>query len=107
LNSVDEIIIFNQLKENEVNRIVSIELYKLNERLDSLNYNVEVSDEVKSYIQKIGFDEKFGARPIKRAIQEKIEDLISEEVLRGNIKENLKYLLDIDKEEKLFIKKSK
>jgi ATP-dependent Clp protease ATP-binding subunit ClpC len=107
LNRVDEIIIFNQLKENEVNRIVSIELYKLNERLDSLNYNVEVSDEVKSYIQKIGFDEKFGARPIKRAIQEKIEDLISEEVLRGNIKENLKYLLDIDKEEKLFIKKSK
>lgn len=107
LNRVDEIIIFNQLKENEVNRIVSIELYKLKERLDSLNYNVEISDEVKSYIQKIGFDEKFGARPIKRAIQEKIEDLISEEVLRGNIKEKLKYLLDIDKEEKLFIKKSK
>ena len=47
-------------------------------------------------------------RPIKRAIQEKIEDLISEEVLRGNIKENIKYLLDIDsEEEKLFVKKSK
>jgi len=107
LNRVDEIIIFNQLKENEVSRIVAIELYKLKERLDSLNYFVEISDGVKKYIHKVGFDEKFGARPIKRAIQEKIEDLISEEVLRGNIKENMKYLLDIDKEEKLSVKKSK
>jgi ATP-dependent Clp protease ATP-binding subunit ClpC len=107
LNRVDEIIIFNQLKENEVSRIVAIELYKLKERLDSLNYFVEISDEVKKYIHKVGFDEKFGARPIKRAIQEKIEDLISEEVLRGNIKENVEYLLDIDKEEKLSVKKSK
>jgi len=107
LNRVDEIIIFNQLKENEVSRIVAIELYKLKERLDSLNYFVEISEDVKKYIHKVGFDEKFGARPIKRAIQEKIEDLISEEVLRGNIKENINYLLDIDKEEKLSVKKSK
>ena len=108
LNRVDEIVIFNQLKENEVSRIVTIELSKLKDRLDSLNYVVEISDDVKKYIHKVGFDEKFGARPIKRAIQEKIEDLISEEVLRGNIKENIKYLLDIDsEEEKLFVKKSK
>lgn len=107
LNRVDEIIIFNQLKENEVSRIVSIELAKLKDRLDSLNYVVEISEDVKKYIHKVGFDEKFGARPIKRAIQEKIEDLISEEVLRGNIKENIKYLLDIDKEEKLYVEKSK
>jgi ATP-dependent Clp protease ATP-binding subunit ClpC len=107
LNRVDEIIIFNQLKENEVSRIVAIELSKLKDRLDSLNYTVEISEGVKKYIHKVGFDEQFGARPIKRAIQEKIEDLISEEVLRGNIKESIKYLLDIDKEEKLFIKKSK
>ena len=107
LNRVDEIIIFNQLKENEVSRIIGIELYKLKERLDSLSYYVEISEDVKKYIHKIGFDEKFGARPIKRAIQEKIEDIISEEVLRGNIKENVKYILDIDKDEILSVKKSK
>ena len=107
LNRVDEIIIFNQLKENEVSRIVSIELSKLKNRLDSLNYFVEISEKVRNYIHKVGYDEKFGARPIKRAIQEKIEDLISEEVLRGKIKEDLKYLLDIDESEKLFVKKTK
>ena len=107
LNRVDEIIIFNQLKENEVSRIVSIELSKLKNRLDSLNYFVEISEKVRNYIHKVGYDEKFGARPIKRAIQEKIEDLISEEVLRGKIKEDIKYLLDIDESEKLFVKKTK
>ena len=60
LNRVDEIVIFNQLKENEVSRIVTIELSKLKDRLDSLNYVVEISDDVKKYIHKVGFDEKFG-----------------------------------------------
>jgi len=88
LNRVDEVVLFNPLKENEVEQIVEIELSKLQNRLDKLGYMITIDNRVKKYLSDIGFDEKYGARPIKRAIQEKIEDLISEEVLRGNIVEN-------------------
>lgn len=104
LNRVDEVVIFNPLKENEVEQIVEIELLKLSKRLVSLGYDIQIEDEVKKYLSKIGFDEKYGARPIKRAIQEKIEDLISEEVLRGDVKEGKKYSVNIDEDETLTIK---
>jgi ATP-dependent Clp protease ATP-binding subunit ClpC len=102
LNRVDEVIIFNQLKEAEVTQIVEIELSKLSTRLTSMGYDIEFTTETKEFIGKVGYDEKYGARPIKRAIQEKLEDLISEEVLRGTIKENVKYQVVL-KDEKLVI----
>lgn len=102
LNRVDEVIIFNQLKEVEVAQIVDIELLKLSTRLTSMGYDIEFTTETKEFIGKVGYDEKYGARPIKRAIQEKLEDLISEEVLRGIIKENVKYQVVL-KDEKLVI----
>ena len=61
-------------------KIVEIELSKLNRRLVKLGYKVSIDNKVKKFLSEVGFDEKYGARPIKRAIQEKIEDLISEEV---------------------------
>ena len=103
LNRVDEVVIFNSLKESEVIQIVDIELSKLSKRLNEMGYDIEFSPEVKQHIGKVGYDEKYGARPIKRAIQEKIEDLISEEVLKGKIKENVKYRVAITGE-KLSIK---
>jgi ATP-dependent Clp protease ATP-binding subunit ClpC len=102
LNRVDEVIIFNPLKENEVAQIVDIELTKLSIRLKSMDYDIEFSNDIKNYIGKVGYDEKYGARPIKRAIQEKLEDLISEEVLKGTVKENEKYKIVL-KGEKLTI----
>jgi ATP-dependent Clp protease ATP-binding subunit ClpC len=102
LNRVDEVIIFNQLKEVEVAQIVEIELLKLSTRLTSMGYDIEFTTETKEFIGKVGYDEKYGARPIKRAIQEKLEDLISEEVLKGTIKENVKYQVVL-KDEKLVI----
>lgn len=102
LNRVDEVIIFNQLKEAEVTQIVEIELSKLSTRLTSMGYDIEFTTETKEFIGKVGYDEKYGARPIKRAIQEKLEDLISEEVLRGTIKENVKYQVVLN-DEKLVI----
>jgi ATP-dependent Clp protease ATP-binding subunit ClpC len=104
LNRVDEIIVFNPLKENEVSQIVNIELSKLTSRLEKMKYNITISDEVKEFISKVGFDEKYGARPIKRAIQEKIEDLISEEVLRGTIVEDKLFSIVMKDEEELEIK---
>jgi len=105
LNRVDEVVIFNPLRENEVEKIVEIELSKLNRRLVKMGYKVNIDPKVKKYLSEVGFDEKYGARPIKRAIQEKIEDLISEEVLRGNIVEGKACKLKMKgKEEVVLIK---
>ena len=98
LNRLDEVIVFNPLKETEVRQIVDIELLKLNKRLDKLGYNVTITTALRDMLADIGFDEKYGARPIKRAIQEKIEDFISEEVLRGNIKLTTPYTLEVEDE---------
>ena len=105
LNRVDEIVVFNPLKEKEVSQIVEIELLKLTTRLEDMNYKITISDTVKEFISNVGFDEKYGARPIKRAIQEKIEDLISEEVLRGTIIKDKPFVLDMKDEEELIVKK--
>ena len=111
LNRIDEIIVFNTLKEEEVKQIVKLEVDKLIYRLEGLNYNISCDDKVIELLSKVGFDETYGARPIKRAIQDKIEDYISEEVLNGNVKENEEYILTVEEEIVKFkekeIKKSK
>ena len=99
LNRLDEVIVFNPLKENEVRLIVDIELGKLTQRLEKLGYHINFTEEVKTMLADVGFDEKYGARPIKRAIQEKIEDYISEEVLRQKIKIGRTYELKYVDEE--------
>ena len=101
LNRLDEVIVFNPLKEGEVRRIVDIELGKLTSRLERLGYHINFSDQVRDMLADVGFDEKYGARPIKRAIQEKIEDYISEEVLRQVIKIGRKYDMKMNDEEVL------
>ena len=89
---------------SSLSQIVEIELLKLTSRLENMNYNITITDEVKQFISKVGFDEKYGARPIKRAIQEKIEDLISEEVLRGTIVEDKSFTIVMKDEEELEVK---
>jgi ATP-dependent Clp protease ATP-binding subunit ClpC len=98
LNRIDEVIVFNTLKEEEVKQIVKLEINKLISRLQGLNYNITCDENVLELISKVGFDETYGARPIKRAIQDKIEDFISEEVLNGNVKENEEYILTAEEE---------
>ena len=107
LNRVDEVVVFNPLRENEVEQIVEIELSKLNRRLEKLGYIIKVEPKVKKFLSEVGFDEKYGARPIKRAIQEKIEDLISEEVLRGTITEGKPYKLRLKGTEEVVVIKGK
>ena len=93
LNRLDEVIVFNPLKETEVRQIVDIELGKLTRRLERLGYHINFNDDIRQLMADVGFDEKYGARPIKRAIQEKIEDFISEEVLRQHIKIGAEYTM--------------
>ena len=96
LNRIDEVIVFNTLKEEEVKQIVKLEIDKLTARLNGLKYNITCDEKVLELISKVGFDETYGARPIKRAIQDQIEDFISEEVLNGKIVENEKYSLTVE-----------
>ena len=99
LNRIDEVIVFNNLKKEDIQQIVKLELDKLCKRLVNLKYNISYEESVIDLISEVGFDEQFGARPLKRAIQDKIEDYISEEVLRGNIVENGEYRLSVENKE--------
>ena len=104
LNRIDDTIVFNTLSDENVKEITKIELNKLITRLKETNYIVTFDSPIVDFISKIGFDETYGARPIKRAIQDKIEDLISDEVLNGFIKENEPYNLVME-DENIVIKK--
>ena len=95
LNRIDDIVIFNSLKENEIEKIASIELTKLQNRLSEMKYDVSFDENIVKYISKNGFDELYGARPLKRAIQDKLEDFISDEVLKGTIVEGGSYSVTI------------
>ena len=106
LNRIDDVIVFNSLSKEDVKEIVKIEVGKLLSRLKGLKININCQDSVIEHIGEIGFDETYGARPIKRAIQEKIEDLVSEKYLSGDIVEGKNYYLTYkDDEIKISTKK--
>ena len=106
INRLDEIIIFNTLQDNDILKIVDVELSKLKDRLVNLGYNITFDNSIMEYISKVGFDEVYGARPLKRAIQEKIEDYISDEVLRDKIEIGESYVISI-KDEIVSLEKEK
>jgi len=99
LNRIDDTIVFKTLNKENIDQIVSLELNKLMGRMKELKYEFTYDKTLVDYISKIGFDEVYGARPIKRAIQDKIEDYISELVLTEKIKEGKKYKLKVENEE--------
>ena len=78
LNRIDDIVIFNNLEKEDISKIIDLELGKLYKRLEKLNYKVELTDDAKEFIAEKGWDKDFGARPLKRAIQKYIEDLLAE-----------------------------
>jgi ATP-dependent Clp protease ATP-binding subunit ClpC len=98
LNRIDDVIIFNSLKKEHIDKIVKLEVDLLIKRLVKMNYKFNVDDTVIDLISKVGFHETYGARPLKRAIQDKIEDLISEEILQDKIKEDTQYLITVEDE---------
>ena len=103
LNRVDDIVIFNALEKEDIRKIVDIELSKLTKRIDDLGYKIEISNSAKDFIVEKGFDRKYGARPLNRAIQKYIEDLLAENVVTNKIKEGDKILIDKIKEKKELI----
>ena len=107
INRIDDTIVFNSLTPEDIEKITEIELKKLMNRLSDMKYTVTYNDEVVKYLAKIGFDEVYGARPLKRAIQDKIEDLLSEEVLTGKMVEGKSYQLKMNGEEITITKKGR
>jgi len=99
LNRIDDTIVFSTLTKENIDKIVELELKRLVNRLSELKYIFTYDQSLVDYISKIGYDEIYGARPLKRAIQDKIEDYISELVLTNKIKEGKKYKLVVDNEE--------
>ena len=87
LNRIDDVVIFNSLSKDDILKIIDIELDKLFNRINTLGYEVKLTEKAKSYIADKGFDEKYGARPLSRAIQKYIEDPLAEEIIQKNIKE--------------------
>jgi ATP-dependent Clp protease ATP-binding subunit ClpC len=85
LNRVDDMIMFKSLKREDIHRIIDIELEKLLLRIGNLGYHVSCTDAAKDFIVDKGYDEKFGARPLKRAIQKYIEDPLAEEIINANL----------------------
>jgi ATP-dependent Clp protease ATP-binding subunit ClpC len=107
LNRIDDIVIFNTLEKEDIEKIVEIELVKLTKRVENLGYEVSLTKSAKKFISQKGFDKKYGARPLNRAIQKYIEDLLAENVVNNNIQEGSHITLDHRKgDEELHIKPS-
>ena len=98
LNRIDDIIIFNHLKKEDINIIIDIEMNSLLKRIEVLGYKVTISKKAKDFIAEKGFDVKFGARPLNRAIQKYFEDPLSEMIISAQIKEGDIIKVDLDKE---------
>ena len=87
LNRVDDIVIFNALEKEDIMKIVDIELQQLQERIEKLGYRLKLTKKAKEFIGEKGFDKKYGARPLSRAIQKYLEDLIAEEIVSNRLNE--------------------
>ena len=107
LNRIDDTIVFNSLSQEDIKKITDIELKRLVARLVDMKYNITYDESLVEYLAKIGFDELYGARPLKRAIQDKVEDLLSEEVLTGKMIEGKTYLIKVVDEQVVVQKKGR
>ena len=103
INRIDDIIVFHKLNDSEINSIIDLLLKNVEERLQDQGLNIKVDKSVKELIAKKGVDKEFGARPLRRAIQNIVEDKLAEEILDGNIKPGLKGKL-VAKEDKVELK---
>jgi ATP-dependent Clp protease ATP-binding subunit ClpC len=97
INRLDDIIIFNSLERADLHKIIDLMLIKLKARLVNLGYEVNLTEKAKDFIADKGYDPQYGARPLNRAIQKYLEDLLAEEILKGPLEEG--ELIEADYEE--------
>ena len=104
LNRVDDIIVFQRLTKDNIKEIASRLLAVLQKRVEDMGIEVAFSDDAVSKIADAGFDDVYGARPLKRAIQSRIEDALSEEMLKGSVKKGGKYICNVKDDKFVFDK---
>ena len=98
LNRIDDVIVFNSLEREDIHRIIDIELKKLFKRVNDMGYQLEVTEKAHDFIAEKGWDDQYGARPLKRAIQKYVEDVLAEEIIRTKINIGEKIIIDYDDE---------
>lgn len=98
LNRIDEAIIFRSLTEEDIHKIIYLEVESLEKRLNELNFKLKITKEAVEFLAKQGYDEAYGARPLARAIQHYVEDAIADEILNGTIKEAETISIDLNKD---------
>ncbi|CVK16574.1 MAG: ATP-dependent Clp protease ATP-binding subunit [Apibacter sp.] len=98
LNRIDDVIIFNNLEKDDISKIIDIELKHVYDRIIKIGYKVELSPEAKEFIIEKGWDNNFGARQLKRAIQKYVEDVIAEEIINSSIHDGDHLYIQLNKE---------
>jgi ATP-dependent Clp protease ATP-binding subunit ClpC len=88
LNRLDDVIIFNSLERSDIHRIIDLSLAKVFERINTLGYKVSLTEKAKDFLANKGYDQQYGARPLNRAIQKYLEDLVAEEILKGEVSQD-------------------
>ncbi|MBQ2611911.1 ATP-dependent Clp protease ATP-binding subunit, partial [bacterium] len=106
LNRIDETIIFAHLTQDEIRQIVDLMLKDLFKRLEERELSVEVTDEVKDHLAKDGYSEAYGARPLRRIIQRRIEDMLAEEILSGKYEKGDMIRITLDDNDKITFEKA-
>jgi ATP-dependent Clp protease ATP-binding subunit ClpC len=104
LNRVDDVIVFHSLTQEEIRQIVDLLLRAVNKQLVPQGMKLEVTDKVRDLVAREGWDQAYGARPLKRAVQRLIEDALSEEVLLGRFSEGDTILADVEDDKIVFTK---
>jgi ATP-dependent Clp protease ATP-binding subunit ClpC len=96
LNRIDDVIVFSSLNQEDIHKIIELELSALIQRIESNGYKINISPEAKDFIAEKGFDPQYGARPLKRAIQKYIEDGLAEEIISGRVLEGDQISIDLE-----------
>ncbi|MEM4368563.1 MAG: AAA family ATPase, partial [Candidatus Anstonellales archaeon] len=103
LNRIDEIIVFNRLGLQQIISIVEIQLKEVEKRLKDKNIKVKFTKDLKEFLAKQGYDPVFGARPLKRVIQQKVYNIIAKEILEGRIKDNSSIVVDVNSKNEIVV----
>jgi ATP-dependent Clp protease ATP-binding subunit ClpC len=88
LNRLDDVIVFNSLERADIHKIIDLSLAKVFERIQTLGYKVQLTEKAKDFLANKGYDQQYGARPLNRAIQKYLEDLVAEEILKGEMSQD-------------------
>jgi len=108
INRIDDVVIFNSLEREALHKIIDIELTDVYNRIDDLGYKLEVTDKAKDFLLEKGYDQRYGARPLKRAIQKYIEDKLADEIIQSELQPGETFTIDIGKDDNdLTIKRKK